>query len=682
MLTANRFCILLCLCFSVPAFAEEAAPRPMSPIDMVELPRLSSALLSPDGEMLLFRRSAVNWEENNTVRRYRLVDLSTSEDMPLFEPEDEEESFGRGFWAPDSSGFITLLEREDDDYEQAYFFALETNTLTRLTDHDEDVESVRWAPDGEHFYFLATRAQDADEKHLRKNNWLIQDYEERRPKSIWRYSLDTGETKQIAGGDAFIRGYALSRDGSKIILTRAPGGLIDDTQRGELWLHDLASGDETKLTDNAHSESAARLAPDNQSFAFIATVDARGRPYYEDNLFVQKVGESKPRLLMADEAMEVVGFSWSKDGNGLYVLGNIGVRTELFFYSLESESLTRLTSGDHVIKDWRYYPDLDAHSAVIANAATPGEIYLMDDGATSFRQVTNEYLEWADRFLLPRQEVVHWRGNGRVQIEGLLAYPVGYQTGDRFPLVTITHGGPRSSSQFGSWNVSRYLPVLTGQGYGVLLPNHRGGTGYGDKFMRDMVGNYFRNSHHDVMDGIDALIERGLADPDRLIKMGWSAGGHMTNKLVTVTDRFKAASSGAGASDWDSMYAESDVRFNRTFVFGGAPWEKDAPLDSYASQSVLKDAWRVKTPTLFFAGARDVRVPPTQSIMLHRGLKAAGVETRLYLAPGEPHNFRKPSHQLFKMNTELAWYAHYALGEVFTPSLPDDAMKPDEQDEE
>jgi len=112
---------------------------------------------------------------------------------------------------------------------------------------------------------------------------------------------------------------------------------------------------------------------------------------------------------------------------------------------------------------------------------------------------------------------------------------------------------------------------MTVRGYSVLLPNYRGSTGYGDNFVRDMVGHYFNQAHKDIMAGIDSLIEAGIVDSTKLIIRGWSAGGHMTNKLITYTNRFRAASSGAGASNWISMYAQGDTRIQRI------PWEKDTP---------------------------------------------------------------------------------------------------------
>ena len=181
------------------------------------------------------------------------------------------------------------------------------------------------------------------------------------------------------------------------------------------------------------------------------------------------------------------------------------------------------------------------------------------------------------------------------------------QKGKRYPLAVQTHGGPQASDKFGMGGGQNYVPVLAAKGYAVLQPNYRGSTGYGDDFLRDMVGHYFQNAHLDVLAGVDYLIKEGIADPDHMVKMGWSGGGHMTNKIITVTDRFKAASAGAGAADWVSMYAQSDVRTYRTPWFGGTPWQKNAPISVYWDNSPLKDVSNVKTPTIFLVGQNDVR---------------------------------------------------------------------------
>ena len=179
-----------------------------------------------------------------------------------------------------------------------------------------------------------------------------------------------------------------------------------------------------------------------------------------------------------------------------------------------------------------------------------------------------------------------------------------------------------------------------------------------------MVGGYFQ-SHLDVMTGVDHLIDQGLVDPDRMVKMGWSGGGHMTNKIITFTDRFKAASSGAGAANWVSMYAQSDIRTYRTPWFGGTPWQVDAPVDVYWEHSPLKDVANVTTPTLFLVGENDARVPMPQSVEMHRALRSLEVPTHLHVAPREGHGWRELRHQLFKMNVELDWFEKYATGRAY-----------------
>jgi dipeptidyl aminopeptidase/acylaminoacyl peptidase len=164
------------------------------------------------------------------------------------------------------------------------------------------------------------------------------------------------------------------------------------------------------------------------------------------------------------------------------------------------------------------------------------------------------------------------------------------------------------------------------------------------------------------MTGVDQLIDRGLVDGERMAKMGWSAGGHMTNKIITYTDRFKAASSGAGAINWISMYAQSDTRIYRTPWFGGTPWEESAPIEQYWADSPLKDLHRVTTPTLVLVGENDARVPMPQSVELYRGLKSNGVPTHLYVAPRQGHGWRELQQRLFKANVELDWFERWVRG--------------------
>ncbi len=181
------------------------------------------------------------------------------------------------------------------------------------------------------------------------------------------------------------------------------------------------------------------------------------------------------------------------------------------------------------------------------------------------------------------------------------------------------------------------------------------------------MNHYFNNMHLDVMAGVDALIAAGIVDPDRMAVAGWSAGGTLTNKLITFTDRFKAASSGAGVSDWVSMMAQTDVLTRRTFWFGGTPWDKDADLNSFLNQSPIKDIAKVKTPTIFFVGEKDTRVPLAQSQEMYRGLQHNGVPSKLVIGPGEDHDGGnwKLHHMFDKDNRELEWFEKYVMNRSY-----------------
>ena len=643
----------------------------MNAVDMVELTRLSEPAVSPDGRHVIYLRSQVNWTENDEVFRYRIIDLESGTTGLVIEAEAADETFSRPAWRPDGSGFIARLKRGSDKHRQAYLVQLSDLSVQRITEHPEDVDDVQWSARGDRFFFSSRTPLDKEEEDGRENRWLIKEYESVRMREIWEFVLATGETRPVVFGDFDVREYSVSRDGNFIVYARDPDGL-HDAPESEVHLVELRSGKTRRITRNAFREQKVRLSPDNRSIAFIATVNAAGQPYFEDNVFLSRIGGPGARPILTDVNMEMLDVEFDASGRGLYIRGNTGLRTNLYHYRFADEKLTEFTAGDHVVDDWEFDAVSGTHAFLLRTAAFPGEVFLIRPGSQQPTRLTSEYAGFVDRFKLPRQAAYSWEGYDGTKLEGLLVYPLGYSAGDEFPLVTITHGGPRSSSQFGSWNVSRYLPVLAGNGYGIFLPNHRGSSGYGDDFMRDMVGGYFTNSHLDVLSGVDSLVDAGLASPDKLVKMGWSAGGHMTNKLVTVTDRFAAASSGAGVADWTSLYGESDTRHNRTPWFGGTPWNEESDHDLYRNQSPLYGADSVVTPTLFMAGENDERVPPTQAILMYRAVKSANATTELFVAPGEKHNFSLPSHRLFKINKELQWYAdHLGLSE-YRPVYPPD----------
>jgi dipeptidyl aminopeptidase/acylaminoacyl peptidase len=206
---------------------------------------------------------------------------------------------------------------------------------------------------------------------------------------------------------------------------------------------------------------------------------------------------------------------------------------------------------------------------------------------------------------------------------------------------------------------SNYSHVYAGAGYACLLPNYRGSSNYGEKYRMEIGGDYFRLGYDDIMTGVDYLIAQGIVDGDKMGAMGWSAGGHWSNWILTHTNRFKAISSGAGAVNWISMYAQSDIQRNREFYYGGLPYDR---FEEYWNVSPLKYIKNAKTPTLIHVVDGDPRVPRPQSEELHMALKKLGVPTEFMVYPGTTHGIPDARNQMVKMVSEFNWFEKWILG--------------------
>jgi dipeptidyl aminopeptidase/acylaminoacyl peptidase len=209
------------------------------------------------------------------------------------------------------------------------------------------------------------------------------------------------------------------------------------------------------------------------------------------------------------------------------------------------------------------------------------------------------------------------------------------------------------------WTGRLFLPA---RGYAVLCPNYRGSTGYGDKFVTDLVGHENDVEVEDILKGVDALVEQGVADPDRLGVLGWSNGGYLTNCLITRTTRFKAASSGAGILDTVMEWGINDEPAYPMVFKTGLPWDRP---EVYRKTSPGYDLGKVRTPTLIHVGGSDERCPPGHSKMLYRALKEyVKVPAELVVYPGEPHGLTKYKNRKAKLEWDLAWFDRYVLGKA------------------
>jgi dipeptidyl aminopeptidase/acylaminoacyl peptidase len=646
--------------FGAPILAQ---PRAMGFVDLINIPRISDPRVSPDGETIAYVLSVADWKADKRLTHIWRVPAAGGDPVQLTYGADSERE---PHWSPDGRSIAFVTKRNGEEAEQIFLLPVAGGEARPLTNHTTKVSDIEWSPDGSSIYFIApdpkTDAQKAREKVKDDVYAFDENYEQTH---LWKVAVGSGAETRLTQGDFSVVGYRLSQDGRKIVQQRAPDPLLGERDQVELWVADADGSHAAQITRNSIEESDPVLSPDNSQVLFVAGANERLETYYNGRLFAVPAAGGPARVLAggAAPAWDVSRAEWSRDGRTIYFTANVGVREELFEMPASGGAPKALTDGPHAAGNWSLEHGRLAFT--LQDATSPGDIWTVAGAAAPVR-TTHVFDFIARDFKLGRQELVQWKGADGATVEGLLTYPIDYQAGQKYPLAVFTHGGPQASDKYSIGSSGYEIQVYAGKGYAVLQPNYRGSTGYGDAFERDMVGHYFKNAHLDVMGGVDEVIRRGIADPDRLVKFGWSGGGHMTNKLITFTDRFKAAASGAGAANWISMYAQSDIRSYRTPWFGGTPWQKDAPIDAYWNNSPLKDVSNVKTPTIFFVGEKDPRVPMPQSVEMHRALKSNGVPTHLYVAPREPHGWAELRHQLFKCNVEMEWFEKYATKRPYT----------------
>ena len=548
---------------------------------------------------------------------------------------------------------------------------IENQQPRQLTRHATAIISWQFSPDSRRIYFLAPETADKDNRERKEKKFDVKIRNEETPTAhLWAFDLDANKESRITSvGEYSVSDVTVSKDSKWIGFRATPNDRYARTVTeadiyGDLYLVDALTGKIERLTDNKEiGESIVQFSPDSRWIAFSADDDFT---YFRNGrIYVRGVADAggKWKKLGGDFDGDMsVGF-WSKDGKTIYFNAGIRATSQLMAASVETGKVTQITREQAALS-----VSQDEESGVIlinhSDPTTPQNIYAVAsaDKAQSraaWKQLTDSNPQ-VKSLALGETETVQWKSSDGRMVEGVLVKPVGYERGKRYPLIVQIHGGPASAVVMNfNAGYGYYSHVYAGAGYACLLPNYRGSTGYGERHKMEISGDYFRQGYDDIMTGVDHLIAGGLVDGDRMGVMGWSAGGHWSNWILTHTTRFKAISSGAGAMNWISMYAQSDIQRNREFYYRGTPYDN---FEHYWDVSPLKYIKNARTPTLIHVVEGDPRVPRPQSEELHMALKKLGVPTELFVYPGTTHGITEPRNQLVKMVAEFNWFEKWVRG--------------------
>ena len=635
-----------------------AGSRPMSFEDLFRVRRVGSPRLSPDGGAVLFTVNEADWRQNRFITHVWRVGSTGGEpvqmtrgDASCYDPK----------WSPDGS--LIAFRSARDGKTQIHLMRADGGEAWQLTRIPSGAGAYAWSRDGSAIYFLAPDTLTAKESKRKKEKddaYLFD--QDRKNVHLWKVDVKTGRLEEVTSGDFSIRNFRLSPGGRKVAFIAAPSPIRDADINNEIYMLDLATNQLRQLTSNRAIERSLRWTPDGKALTFISDSNEELETYYQESIFWLDPGTGQVRDLLPGFPWQVYAHDWmTQDGrpDRILFLANCGVTTQFFTLDPGKGVWKKLTDFQGVYRNFHYRDSLRKLVCVRTDPRRPYDAWIADVPEMRFKQLT-QMNTWLDTLALADYQVVRWPSRDGVQVEGILITPPGFDPSRRYPLVLQIHGGPEASYKLSfstSWVT--YPHVLAGQGYVLLQPNYRGSTGYGDEWMRAIIGRYFEKDWDDLMSGVDAMIERGIAHPDSLAVHGWSAGGHLTNWTITHTNRFKAAASGAGGANWFSFYAQTDMHYIREIWHASVPYEN---WEFWLKKSPVLYVQNATTPTLIFCGENDRRVPFPQSQEMYMGLKRNGCTVEFVVFPREGHGLRELRHQMFKMKKEFAWFQHHVRG--------------------
>ncbi len=644
----------------VALFVSAVSAQTWDPELQLKVKAVGAPRVSPDGKKVVYtvNEAVTTPDRSEFVSQIWLADVASKQSIQL---TFGDKSSTNPKWSPDGN-WIAFTSNRKDNRNNLYRLSLSGGEAEPLTELKANVGNFEWSPDGRSIAFTMTdpKTEEEEKNDKGKNDFRWVDENQKLSRlyviSVQKDANGKREPRKLTTANYQVGEFDWSADGSRIAFshTKSPGA--NDWTTADVSIIDVASGNVTVLANTPAAEDSPVYSPDGKSIAITAS-DNPPRWAQAGTIQIYSTSGGQPKNLIGsfDAQPDIVG--WSADGKRIYFAEAKGTGTQVYALDVAANRIEEIKTTPAVLGAISLNRSGTMFSFVRQTADTPGDAFVA--AVTDFNpvQVSRANID----LKLPaigRTEVIRWKSKDGKDIEGLLTYPVGYQAGQRVPLILNIHGGPAGVFQQTFIGGRGVYPLATfaARGYAILRPNPRGSSGYGAEFRRANTRDWGVGDFQDLMSGVDRVIEMGVADPDRLGVMGWSYGGFMTTWTVTQTNRFKAASAGAPVTNLMSFNGTADIPSFIPDYFGGQFWEA---MDLYQKHSPIFNVKSVTTPTMIQQGDADVRVPISQGYEFYNALKVKGVPTRMLVLPRQPHGPTEPKMQLAAMKANLEWFDKY-----------------------
>lgn len=652
---------------------EENSTGLLTAEDILSLKSVANPRISPKGEWIAYTVDSIDFEADESSTQIFMVSSDGNEVVPL---TGSDYSASTPRWSPDGRylGFLAAKGDDEEAKTQVWTLDMRGGDAQPYTAVAQGVGGFSWSPDGQKMLLvirdktaaeLAKEAADEAGEEVKPLPYVIDrlqfkrdgvPYLDRSRDHLYVVSGREAEPLQLTFGDYDDSQPAWSPDGQSIAFTSNRTEEPDSNENSDIWVVSAEGDAETRsarqITKNPGSDYSPAWSNDGRSITYVCVTEPDLIWYATNHLAIVPARGGEERVLTASLDRNVGSPMFAADDESINFVLEDSAERHLAQYDLGSDRVNRLIDGELSVRQFTQNKS-GTFAVRISTPRIPGEIFLWRDGSLSQVTHTNDGL--IDERRLAAVTNITFPSADGTEIEGFVFTPPDYDSREKYPTILRIHGGPVSQYDF---SFNREAQLFAASGYVVVISNPRGSSGYGQDFSAALFANWGVKDFEDVMAAVDYTIAEGYSDPERLGVGGWSYGGILTNYVITKSDRFEGAITGASEVNYAANYGHDhyQVQWEKEL---GLPWEN---REAWEKISPFNDVAKVTTPTLVMGGKEDWNVPVQNSEQLYQALRRRGITTQLVVYPDESHGISRPSFQMDRYERYLAWYDTHVRG--------------------